>query len=31
MARDADPLVDSWRAEDIHVHGETLLELLRRL
>ena len=31
MARDADPLVDSWRAEDIPVHGQTLLELLRRL
>ena len=31
MARDADPLVDSWRAEDIRVHGDTLLELLRRL
>jgi predicted nucleotidyltransferase len=31
MARDADPLVDSWRAEDVQVHGETLLELLRRL
>ncbi len=31
MARAADPLVDSWRAEDIHVHGETLHELLRRL
>ncbi len=31
MARDADPLVDSWRADDIHVHGERLLALLRRL
>jgi predicted nucleotidyltransferase len=31
MARHSDPLVDSWRAEDIQVHGETLLELLRRL
>lgn len=31
MARESDPLVDSWRAEDIQVHGETLLELLRRL
>lgn len=31
MARDADPLVDSWRAEDIQLHGATLLELLRRL
>lgn len=31
MARDADPLVDSWRAEDIQVHGERLLDLLRRL
>jgi predicted nucleotidyltransferase len=31
MARDTDPLVDSWRAEDIHVHGERLLDLLRRL
>lgn len=31
MARDDDPLVDSWRAEDIHLHGESLLVLLRRL
>ena len=31
MARDADPLVDSWRAEDIQVHGERFLDLLRRL
>ena len=31
MARVADPLVDSWRAEDIHVHGQNFLELLRRL
>ncbi len=31
MARDADPLVDSWRAEDIHLHGEPLLDLLRRV
>lgn len=31
MVRDADPLVDSWRAEDIQVHGKTILELLRRL
>lgn len=31
MARDADPLVDSWRAEDIQIHGEPLAELLRRL
>jgi len=31
MARDADPLIDSWRAEDVHVDGEPLLDLLRRL
>jgi hypothetical protein len=31
MARDADPLVDSWRAEDIHLDGEALLDLLRRV
>lgn len=31
MARDADPLVDSWRSEDVHVHGERLIDLLRRL
>jgi predicted nucleotidyltransferase len=31
MARDADPLIDSWRAEDVQVHGEPLLDLLRRL
>ena len=31
MVRDADPLVDSWRAEDIQVHGEPLPDLLRRL
>jgi predicted nucleotidyltransferase len=31
MARDADPLIDSWRAEDVHVDGEPILDLLRRL
>lgn len=31
MAHDGDPLVDSWRAEDIPVHGERFLDLLRRL
>lgn len=31
MARESDPLVDSWRADDIHLQGETLLDLLRRL
>lgn len=31
MARDSDPLVDSWRADDVQVHGERLLDLLRRL
>ncbi|MGV1010262.1 MAG: nucleotidyltransferase family protein [Dermatophilaceae bacterium] len=31
MTRDADPLVDSWRVEDIQVHGERLVDLLRRL
>lgn len=31
MARDADPLVDSWRAEDIQVYGERLTDTLRRL
>jgi predicted nucleotidyltransferase len=31
MARDGDPLVDSWRAEDIPLHGERLLDLLRTL
>ncbi len=31
MARDDDPLVDSWRADDIPVHGERLLDLLRRI
>ena len=31
MARDADPLVDSWRAEDIQLHGRPFAELLRRL
>lgn len=31
MARNGDPLVDSWRGEDIHVHGERFLDLLRRL
>lgn len=30
MARDADPLIDSWRADAIHVSGERLLDLLRR-
>lgn len=31
MARETDPLVDSWRADDIPVHGERILDLLRRL
>lgn len=31
MAHDGDPLVDSWRGEDIQIHGERLLDLLRRL
>ncbi len=31
MARQRDPLVGSWRAEIIHVHGENLRDLLRRL
>lgn len=31
MARDADPLVDSWRADDIVLQGESILDLLRRL
>lgn len=31
MAHDDDPLVDSWRAENIQVHGERFLDLLRRL
>jgi predicted nucleotidyltransferase len=31
MARDGDPLVDSWRADDIRLHGERILDLLRRL
>lgn len=31
MARQTDPLVDSWRADDIPMHGERILDLLRRL
>ncbi len=31
MAREDDPLVDSWRVEDIPVYGERLLQLLRAL
>lgn len=31
MARDTDPLVDSWRADDIPLHGERILDLVRRL
>lgn len=31
MARRDDPLVDSWRAEEVHLHGERLLDLLRRV
>ena len=31
MARDADPLVDSWRADDLPVHGERIHDMLRRL
>ncbi len=31
MARAGEPLVDSWRAEVISLHGERLLDLLRRL
>lgn len=30
MARDGDPLVDSWRAEDVPLYGDRLLDLLRR-
>jgi hypothetical protein len=31
MAREGDPLVDSWRAEDIPLHGGRLIALLREL
>jgi predicted nucleotidyltransferase len=31
MAANADPLVDSLQADDISVHGEPILDLLRRL
>ncbi len=31
LARGADPLVESWRADDLYVHGERLVDLLRRL
>jgi len=31
MVRDSDPLVGSWRAEELPVQGERLLDLLRRL
>lgn len=31
MAHQGDPLVDSWRADMVHVQGERLLDLLRRL
>ena len=31
MAREGDPLVDSWRAEDIPLHGARLIALLREL
>lgn len=31
MARDGDPLVDSWRADGIPVHGERILDLLQGL
>ena len=31
MDRHGDPLIDSLRAEDVHIHGEPLLDLLRRL
>lgn len=30
MAREADPLVDSWRADEIPLYGERILDLLRR-
>lgn len=30
MAREADPLVDSWRADEISLFGERILDLLRR-
>ncbi|MGL4174763.1 MAG: nucleotidyltransferase family protein, partial [Dermatophilaceae bacterium] len=29
MVREEDPLVDSWRADDLHVHGERILDVLR--
>jgi predicted nucleotidyltransferase len=31
MVRERDPLIDSWRADDIPVQGELLLDLLREL
>jgi predicted nucleotidyltransferase len=31
MTREGDPLVDSWRADDLCLQGEPLLDLLRRL
>ena len=31
MARKADPLVDSWRTDDIPVHGERIHDLIRGL
>lgn len=31
MDRQHDPLVDSWRADDIWLHGERLMDLLRQL
>ncbi len=31
MARQNDPLVDSWRADEVHLCGERLFDLLRRV
>ncbi len=31
MAQEGDPLVDSWRAEDIPIYGERLVDVLRGL
>ncbi|WP_295694942.1 nucleotidyltransferase domain-containing protein [Lapillicoccus sp.] len=31
MVRERDPLIDSWRADDIPVQGKLLLDLLREL
>lgn len=30
LAREGDPLVDSWKTDEVHLFGERIMDLLRR-